>query len=353
VALSLLVALVGFGFWPVVRGASGPARYGATLCLTAMVSLSALCLMVSRTDFSEPRYLFAAYAAVAPLVGGLVDAVWDRRLLRVALLAGLAALNLGSEALAPVMRHSDPRGPSPQEQDPGPVLDRLRAQGVRSLYTSYWMAYKLTFLARGDLVASPLGRGANGVVRIPEMKSAVDRDPDPGFLLQGEDRAAMAAYLAAHALTPRRVSLSGFVLYQGLPEETLRVLKACNCIPTTLRPGQVAVLSAEGAPRLGEGEVAPFRVTVRNDSSRPLSDNVHLSYHWIRRDGSVAEWDGERADTGGWPTGSTVVSLPVRVNVPPGEYLLVFDLVDEKVSWLADLGGRTLTREVVVGPRAR
>jgi hypothetical protein len=91
-------------------------------------------------------------------------------------------------------------------------------------------------------------------------------------------------------------------------------------------------------------------VTVRNDSARPLGDNVHLSYHWIRADGTVAEWDGERAHTGGWPVGTTTAEIRAPVTVPPGDYEVVFDLVDENVAWLEWLGVRTARRRVVVGP---
>jgi hypothetical protein len=350
-ALGLLVALLGFGLWSTLRGPSHSARFGATLCLTATFTLSALCLLVSRTDFREPRYLFAGYAAVAPLVGGLLATIWPQRLAFTALAAALLALNVGSEAQAPIMKHTDPLRATAAEYDLRPVRERLRAEGVRNLYTSYWIAYRLTFMARGEVVASPLGRGPHGAVRIARIKAEVDQDPDPGFLLFGTDREDMRDYLSAHAIVPRRAVFAGFALFRGLPEEALVVIRRCNCIPTTVRPGEVAVLSAEGPERVAAGEVALFRVVVRNDSARPLSDNVHLSYHWMRADGTAADWDGARANTSGWPKGAaTTAEIRVPVTVPPGEYAIVFDLVDERVTWLEWLGARTARRRIVVAP---
>ena len=102
------------------------------------------------------------------------------------------------------------------------------------------------------------------------------------------------------------------------------------------------------------GELARFQVAVRNDSARPLSDNVHLSYHWIRADGTAADWDGERALTGGWPRARPP---PRRSASPspflPGEYDLVFDLVDEGVTWFERLGAGTARRRIVVEPAGR
>jgi hypothetical protein len=268
----------------------------------------------------------------------------------VALGAAVLALNLGSQARAPVLRHADPSRSTAGEYDLGPIRERLRAEGVRSLYTSYWIAYRLTFLSRGEIVASPLGRGPHGAVRIPEIKAAVDRDPDPGFLMQGYDRDDMRAFLSTRKIIPRRTVFPGFALFRGLPAEALVVMRRCNCIPTSIEPGQVAVRSAEGPDRVPARGVARFRVAVRNDSPRPLGNNVHLSYHWIRADGTVAEWDGARAATGGWPVGTTTVEIRVPVTVPPGDYEVVFDLVDENVTWLQWLGVKTARRRVVVAP---
>ncbi len=87
---------------------------------------------------------------------------------------------------------------------------------------------------------------------------------------------------------------------------------------------------------------------MRNRSPRPLSQNVHLSYHWRRADGSIAVWDGTRAKSP-WPAGGEVeVSIQVRADVAPGEYDLVFDLVDEGASWFESMSAPPPGRRVIV-----
>jgi 4-amino-4-deoxy-L-arabinose transferase-like glycosyltransferase len=353
-AIGLLALLVAFGCWCAVRGSSPPVRLGALVCVVALASLSALCLAVARTDFSEPRYLFAAYAAVAPLVGGLLSQVWRWPAVRVLLIATIAALNLGSQARAPLMKHHDAATPFYGEFDLAAVIERLEMLGVRHLYTSYWFAYRIAFLSEGKVSVTPFGSGLNGFTRVPWLKAAVDGSAAPAFLLTGDDRQDFHAFLASHGFEARREALEGFALFTDLPPEALRLTRFCQCIPATVRPGDVVLVDATGAERLAVGGMAPFRVTLRNNRKRPLSTNVSLSYHWLREDGSVVLWDGERASPIHWPVAGaqSVVEIGVRANVPPGTYALTFDLVDEGVAWLG-AGGSPLVRRIVVEPAPR
>ena len=354
VALALLLVLLAFGAWSAARGPSPAARHGARVFVAGILSLSALCLMVSRTDFSEPRYLFAAYAAVAPLVGGLADAVWPRRLPRITLLAALLALNLGSELRAPRMKHEDVALGFFGEMDLTGALDWLRAQRVRSVYASYWAAYRLAFLSRGEIAASPLGSGTNGAARIAWLKTRVDADPTPGFLLRDDDLESFRAFLNTYRFARQREAFGGFVLFTGLPAEALRIVRRCGCIPTTVGPGEIVLSNLAGPDRMPARSLATYRVTVGNGSARRLSSNVHLAYHWLRPDGSVVVWDSARAPGVSWPLpGDEVeVEIEVRADVPPGEYDLAFDLVDEGVAWFESRNGPPKKRRVVVEPAA-
>jgi 4-amino-4-deoxy-L-arabinose transferase-like glycosyltransferase len=349
-AIGLLALLVVFGCWCAVRSSSSAARLGAAVCVVALFSLSALCLAVARTDFSEPRYLFAAYAAVAPLVGGLLSQIWRWPTARGLLIATIAALNLGSQARAPLMKHHDASNPLYGEYNLGPVIERLEMRGVRHLYASYWFAYRIAFLSEHKVLATPFGSGLNGFTRVPWLKAAVDQSASPALLLTGDDRQDLHAFLASHGFAARREPFEGFALFTDLPPEALRVIRACNCIPATVRPGSVVLEDATGPERLATGSVARFRVTLRNNLKRPLSTNVSLSYHWLREDGSVVLWDGERAAPIHWPVAGaqSVVEIGVRANVPPGSYGLAFDLVDEGIVWLGAGGPRV--RRIVVEP---
>lgn len=356
-ALSLLVlaGVLAFGVFRGVRVAPPAARHGAAVFSAAVVSLSLLCLMVSRTDFTEPRYLFAGYAGLAPLIGMAVDALWPRRAARVLVLAVIAVLNLGSEARAPLMKHHDRTEPERGDYDIARVPPALLARGTRSVYASYWLAYKLAFLSGGRVAATPLGTGARGLSRIPALREAVDGDPGAGFLLQGEDAERFSALLEARGLPARTEALDAYTLFTEVPAPVRRDVSVCRCIPTPLDTGEIALLGAEGPARLAAGEVGRYRVRLRNGSPFPVSNNVHVSYHWLRPDGSAAVWDGLRAPSLGWPAPGQegTLEVGVRADLAPGRYRLVFDVADEGVSWLGPAAGRLPVVKVDVVGRSR
>jgi hypothetical protein len=341
---------VAFGVRQGMRGPSARSRHGAWVFVAGLASLSLLCLAVSRTDFREPRYLYAAYAGFAPLVGGLVDALWSRRAVyAAALVAAVLGLNLGSEARAPAMKHNDAALGFFGEMDFTRLLRDLRSRNVRAVYASYWAAYRLAFLSGGAIAASPFGSGTNGVARIASLKAQVDADPAPAFLLRDDDREALGAFLSARGFARQRTDLDGFSLFTDVAPKALRIIRRCRCIPATVSPGEVAITDLGGPDRVRAGGFSTHRVRVRIASPRPLSGNVHLSYHWLRPDGSVAVWDGQRASAA-WParTGQVDVEIQVRADVAPGEYDLVFDLVDEAAAWFESMSGTPPPRRRVV-----
>jgi hypothetical protein len=192
------------------------------------------------------------------------------------------------------------------------------------------------------VAATPLGTGARGLSRIPALREAVDRDPGAGFLLQGEDADRFTALLKARGLPARAEPLDAYTLFTEVAEPVRRDVSVCRCIPTPLDQGEIALLGALGPERVTAGDVARYHVRIRNGSPFPVSNNVRVSYHWLRADGSAAVWDGERASSLGWPAPGSegTMEVPVRVNLAPGRYRLMFDVADEGVSWLGTAAGR-------------
>ena len=352
-ALVVLAGALSFGAWAAVRGRTPAARHGAVVFTAAVLSLSLLCLMVSRTDFTEPRYLFAGYAGLAPLIGGALDALWPRRLARLLALAALATLNFGSEVLAPVMKHRDRSQPEWGDYDVARLPGELLMRGTRSVYTSYWLAYKLAFLTQGRVAATPLGTGARGLSRIPALREAVDQDGAAGFLLVGEDAERFQALLEARGLPARAEKVDAYSLFTHVAAPLRGQVRACRCIPTPLGRGEIALRHADGPKHLAVNETALYRVGVENGSRFTVSDNVHLSYHWIRPDGSTAIWDGDRSTSSPWPAPGSegTMEIRVRANLPPGTYRLVFDVVDEGITWLGRSAGRLPEASVEVVAR--
>jgi hypothetical protein len=84
----------------------------------------------------------------------------------------------------------------------------------------------------------------------------------------------------------------------------------------------------EGPLEFAAGGFATVPVRVRNVSRRTWSHVIDLSYRWNRKDGTLVR-EGIRtripAKASSW-IGATVPAS-VRVDVPPGEYVLSFDLV--------------------------
>ncbi len=362
VALLLLAGLAGFAALS-LRRASGPGarsrRLGSALFLTLLASIPLLSLGVARTDWNEPRYLLPLYLAVAPLVGGLLDSLWGRPAFVALPVAILLALGPGSELSAPRLRYDVANR---FESDPYQLLAGLSARGVHEIYASYWSAYRLVFLSGGRLAASPFGSGDNGLVRDAELRERLDRTPSPAFLLCCEDLTRFEAYLARAAVPHRVETVAGFSLVRGLPPEAVVRLRACYCIPESPHPGDIVWQSIVGPGELKAKEEGHYRVSFENRGRQPLSSNVHLSYHWrlmdgLRMDGGALPIEGVRTSlpppASDWwrrPWRQVTVDARVPVDVPPGSYALVFDLVDENVSWFEGYGLSPAPYRVVITP---
>ena len=82
-------------------------------------------------------------------------------------------------------------------------------------------------------------------------------------------------------------------------------------------------------------------------------EGVRLSYHWSDHLGNPILWDCPRGSLPRDVKPGDAVSVGVRVRapMPPGRYVLGFDLVDEHRFWFSDVGVPMLTTTVVVEPR--
>lgn len=83
-----------------------------------------------------------------------------------------------------------------------------------------------------------------------------------------------------------------------------------------------------------------------------LQDGIRVSYHWR---GPMNVWDGERTPLpGDIPPGATVeIVAAVVAPTVPGNYTLVWDLVDERVAWFGDAGGAVEVAVQVRAPESR
>ena len=112
--------------------------------------------------------------------------------------------------------------------------------------------------------------------------------------------------------------------------------------------------AAEPIASLLTGELVAKQIEIANLGSERWSSIgercVRVSYHWLRADGTVAVFDGDRTplDRDLQPGESTRLWVSVRAPDTPGEYVLQLSLVQEAVAWMEELGGRTLDMRVTV-----
>jgi hypothetical protein len=98
------------------------------------------------------------------------------------------------------------------------------------------------------------------------------------------------------------------------------------------------------------GALTAARVVLENAGTAPWRD-LNVSYHWLDDRGNPIVWDGIRHPVDARPGERVERDLQVRGPIPPGTYVIAFDLVDEGRFWLAELGN--FTPELVVEVRQR
>lgn len=78
--------------------------------------------------------------------------------------------------------------------------------------------------------------------------------------------------------------------------------------------------------------------------------SINLAYHWLDKDGKVIIWDGMRTPLPHDVKPKEEVVLYAKVKSPdkPGEYILEFDMVQERVAWFKNRGSKTVRLNVEV-----
>lgn len=104
--------------------------------------------------------------------------------------------------------------------------------------------------------------------------------------------------------------------------------------------------------RAEAGAVFEAAVELENTGTVGWGERIFLAYHWLDLRGNPIVWDGIRTTLPSLAPGERrVAEARVRSPIPPGPYLLAFDLVAEGRAWFSELGDAPLTMEVAVVPR--
>lgn len=150
------------------------------------------------------------------------------------------------------------------------------------------------------------------------------------------------------------LELSGIVPHPATPDDAANGIQHLARLSPILRDFRGRLSAAEPIPSLLTGELVARQVEIANLGSERWSSLgercVRVSYHWLRADGTIAVFDGDRTplDRDLEPGESTRLWVGIRAPDTPGEYVLQLSLLQEAVAWMEELGGRTLDMHVTV-----
>ena len=339
-------ALLGLAVMVAVLDGSRPESPGirrkALMLLAGLLAVPALTLSMQRTDFGEPRYLTTALVVLAPLLGRGLARLPVR--ISVVGLVGILVFNFGSEVAAIV-----PAGLVLGSAVPGAseLNAWVASRGVRYSYSSYWTAYRMTFLSGGKLLSAPFGSGSNAFLRGDAQQRAVDASPAPAFLLETEDLARFKLYLRRRGAAAQSDRFSKYELFQGLPARVLEETRRCRCIPWAPRPDEVQDVALIAPRSLRAGQRGEARLRFHLNSAFPPTNNVRIGFNLRKLDSTVAENGVGRAS---FEAMGRDVDQRFGLAVPsvPGRYVLSVDLVDENVEWFSGPNGALAEAEILV-----
>jgi hypothetical protein len=139
-----------------------------------------------------------------------------------------------------------------------------------------------------------------------------------------------------------------------IPVNSSYVLKRVSRLPADAYKAEL--LSSGSSFTMKKHQAVIIPVKVKNNSKHVWPAESHsvrriaLSYHWLDKDGKVIIFDGIRTSLPYDVKPGEEVTLNASVKTPdkPGEYILEFDMVQERVSWFKDKGSKTLKIDMKV-----
>ena len=342
VAVPLLVALL-------LVPALGVARRDrrVRLLFGVLLALAAATVFSARLTPSEPRYLVAAYAALAPLLGISLGAVFmgSRRRLAAAGLAALVVLVATQFASAVNShRHLEDTGDAQVSGPLEPLLTALRTEGVTRVWANYWTAYRVTFESKGEILASSILREDGA--REASLDEAVRAAEDPAVVLLPPRDACFRSYLVEQGEPFVERAVGAFAIFHSLPRSTAALIGRAGTLPMPAAGYRVTWSGGSVPARLAPGESARASVRVTNGGPCTFMNSVRL----------LASWRGPAPGTQAFTVpgrrvlpGETA-SLGFSLVAPsaPGPYVLTLDLEQQGIAAFSEKGGAVFQKPVDV-----
>jgi hypothetical protein len=148
--LALLAALAAFGWSLARRRGRAGVLYTIAAAFPLLYAASSFTWLVE-----EPRYLVLLAPVLALLLARVGSAPWGAA----ALLAAVSALSVaGLARMDDGPRYELRTGGVAVPDDLGPLLATLRRDGVRTAFAGYWLAWRITFESREEIIATSAGQ---------------------------------------------------------------------------------------------------------------------------------------------------------------------------------------------------
>jgi SAM-dependent methyltransferase len=228
----------------------------------------------------------------------------------------------------------------------------------------------LDFGCGAGRLSNALAAHVKEVVGVDIAQSMVD---EANRINQFPERVGFVAY-DGHRLPFDDESFDGVVSLISIQHSPPAVQLACLVeLQRVVRPGGVLVLQVPSRPSkpeelateamrarielldvpspVGAGQTAPVRTRITNISGHtwPAGQLIRLGNHWYGG-GEAVRWNDGRADLPHdlAPGASVELELPVVAPDEPGDHDLELDLVQEAVTWWAEVGSEPVRTRVTV-----
>jgi SAM-dependent methyltransferase len=207
-------------------------------------------------------------------------------------------------------------------------------------------------------VAQSMVDEANRINRFPDRVSFVAYD---GYRLPFADESFDSAVsLISLQHSPPALQLTALLELQRVVRPGGVLVFQLPCRPTKREElsaegmrARIELIDVPGSAGVGQAVTVRARVTNVSAHTWPSGQLIRLGNHWWKGDEPVT-WDDGRADLPHDLAPGAAVELDLKVVAPEatGEYQLELDVVQEAVTWWAEVGSTPVRTEVVVSPDA-
>jgi hypothetical protein len=194
--LPVLIALAAFALavkrLATSRRLLASERFGPALILTTVLAQAVLFAASNRGWLIDnPRYILPLWWAMAMAIGLAAGRLWQRR--RPLVLIALAILAVNGMAISLARQQREIVNLRGLEQPDAALFQVLEREGITRVSCrfagphAYWLAWRLSHIAGGEILFGHQDRPGHAEIRQPEWQREVDTAPDLAYLVHHVD----------------------------------------------------------------------------------------------------------------------------------------------------------------------